>query len=140
MLGADGVVTASIQEFTGEDIGVPAESDGGRYYSIRGGRQEAIFELRKGEVFEVGGVADKGSARNVPKATYVLVDFDEKAKVAQLALAMNKSKANANANNEGEQERDEQGILMEVTADSYIVEDEWVFVPADKVEEVKSQR
>lgn len=123
-----------------EDIGVPAEADGGRYYLVRGKRQEAIFELRKGEVFEMGGVADKGSARNVPKATYVLVDFDEKAKVAQLALARNKAKTDANANSEGEQERDEQGVLMEVTADSYIVEDEWVFIPADKTEEVKSQR
>lgn len=119
-----------------EDVGVPSESDGMRYYAIRGGRQEAIFELRKGEVFEMGGVADKGSARNVPKVTYVLVDFDEKAKVAQLALARNKSSANS----EGGQERDEQGVLMEVTADSYIVEDEWVFIPSDRTEEVKSQR
>ena len=111
-----------------EDIGVPADPDGMRYYAVRGGRQEAVFELRRGEVFEMGGVSDRGSARNVPKVAYVLVDFDEKAKVAQLALARNRN----NAGGEKESERDEQGVPMEVTWESYIVEDEWVFIPTDR--------
>ena len=116
-----------------EDIGVPAEADGMRYYTIRGGKQEAVYELRRGEVFEMGGVSDRGSARTVPKMTYVMTDFDEKGKVAQLALARNRS----NVGGEAELERDEQGVPMEVTWEGFIVEDEWVTMPTDRPEDEK---
>lgn len=117
-----------------EDIGVPADPDGMRYYTVRGGRQEAVFELRRGEVFEMGGISDRGSARNVPKTSYVLTDFDEKNKVAQLALVRNRNAGG----NENELGRDEQGVPMEVTSDSYIIEDEWVFIPTDRPDEGKT--
>ena len=119
-----------------EDIGVPADADGTRYYTVRGGRQEAVFELRRGEVFEMGGVSDRGSARNVPKMTYVMTDFDEKGRVAQLALARNRN----NAGSEAELQRDEQGVPMEVTWEGFIVEDEWVTMPTDRPEDDKPRR
>ena len=118
-----------------EDIGVPADSDGTRHYTVRGGRQEAVFELRRGEVFEMGGISDRGSARNVPKTAYVLTDFDEKGKVAQLASARNRNRGG----NDKELERDEQGVPMEVTSESYIVEDEWVYIPSERPDNEKSK-
>ena len=109
-----------------EDIGVPAKDDGNRYYFIRGKDVEATFALRKGEAFEMGGVSDRGDARNVPKVSYVLKNFDEKEKVAQLAFARRKG------NSDEDLERDEQKVPMVVTADSFIVEDEWVSAPGEK--------
>jgi len=112
-----------------EDIGVPANAEGNRFYTIRGRDVEATFALRAGEVFEMGGVSDKGSARNVPKVAYVLARFDEKNRTANLAR-VRKRKADADE----ELEKDEQNVPMEVTWDSYIVEDEWVFIANEKQE------
>ena len=111
-----------------EDIGVPAKSDGTRCYFIRGKEVEATYALRKGETFEMGGVSDRGDGRNVPKVAYVLKNFDERAKVAQLSRARTRRGNNA----EEDLEKDEQGEVMEVTADSFIVEDEWVSSAGDK--------
>ena len=128
-----------------EDIGVPedpgAQDDPGltkelqskRFYAVRGGKKKAIFELRVGEKFEMGGVSDSGSARNVPKETYVLKSFDEQAKVAQL------SRVNTRNTADEDLDKDNQNVLMEVTVDSYIVEDEWVALPSDKAAEEKAQ-
>ena len=127
-----------------EDIGVPEEDvpddpnlskseQVKRFYQVRGGKKKAIFELRVGETFEMGGVSNSGSARNVPKETYKLKSFDEKAKVAQLSRVKNRN------SDEDDLDKDNQNVLMEVTADSYIVEDEWVAMPSDRPAEEKKQ-
>ena len=119
-----------------EDIGVPEDSgipddpnlskveQVKRFYAVRSGKKKAIFELRVGEKFEMGGVSDSGSARNVPKEIYVLKSFDEKAKVAQL------SRVKTRNSGEEDLDKDRENVLMEVTVDSYIVEDEWVAMPS----------
>ena len=110
-----------------EDVGVPAKDDGNRYYSVRGKDVEATFALRKGETFEMGGVSDRGDARNVPKVAYVLKDFNEREKVAFLSRAQNRR-----GNSDEDLDKDELGETMEVTADGFIVEDEWVAAPGEK--------
>ena len=128
-----------------EDIGVPedpsvpddpnASKDEQikRFYTVRGGRKKAIFELRVGEKFEMGGVSDSGSAKNVPRETYVLKSFDERARVAQL------SRAKTSNSGEEDLDKDRENVPMEVTADSYIVEDEWVAMPSERAVEEKVQ-
>ena len=113
-----------------EDVGVPEdptvqdEFGDNRYYTLRRGKRKAIFELRPGEVFEMGGVSDIGPAARVPKATYVLKSFDEKKKTAQL------SRVRARGTNPDENlDNDEKGEPMVVTAAGFIEEEDRVALP-----------
>ena len=120
-----------------EDLGVPEdpsvqdEFGDKRYYTLRKGKRKAIFELRPGEVFEMGGVSDSGIASRVPRATYVLKSFDEKRKTAQL------SRVNVRGANPDENlDNDEKGEPMVVTAAGFIEDEDRVALP-DKAGESK---
>jgi outer membrane murein-binding lipoprotein Lpp len=113
-----------------EDVGVPEdptvqdEFGDNRYYTLRRGKRKAIYELRPGEVFEMGGVSDFGPAARVPKAIYVLKSFDEKNKTAQLSRVRGRG-----TGSEENLDNDEKGEPMVVTAGGFIEEEDRVALP-----------
>ena len=130
-----------------EDIGVPvdpsAEDDPNlppdkqekRFYTFKKGseKKKAIFELRVGEVFEMGGVDDSPEGRNIGKESYVLTSFDEGANVAQLSRVKTK-----NSSEDEDLTKDAKGDVMLVTEKSGIPEVDWVAWPTKKADDEKA--
>ena len=127
-----------------EDIGAPEdpsvqdESDNAqgrgikRYYTRRGGNKEkAIFILRPGEVFVMGGTSDRGPGRNVQKEIYRMERFDERGKIARLARVR--------VNPGEDPAKDREGVVMVVTKNSDIDEDDWVSLPTERPAETVQQ-
>ena len=106
-----------------EDIGVPADPDGKRYYVTRGNKTEAVYILRRGGMFDIGGTSDRGPARNVVREFYRLDDFDERARTARLSWRVRVGEFSA---------KDADGSDIIVTKDSGIEEDDWVTIPTDR--------
>lgn len=115
-----------------EDIGVPADPVDGKRYWARGrnGREEAVFKLRRGELFEVQGTSNVGSARNVVPASYRLMNFDEIGKTATLAVGRVQEGENATL--------DPEQVPMIVTEFGFIEEEDWVIAPTDRPDEKKN--
>ena len=108
-----------------EDIGCPEDADGKRYYARRGEkRDEAIYILRPGEAFEIGGTSDRGPGRNVIREFYKLESFDERNMVANLSRLQVRAGEDPT--------KDREGVPMIVTRNSDIEEDDWVTIPTDK--------
>ena len=117
-----------------DDPNLPADKQEKRFYTLKKGREKkkAIFELRVGEVFEMGAVDDSPEGKNVGKESYVLTSFDEKAQVAQL------SRVKTRNNTEEDLTKDIKGDLMLVTEKSGIPEVDWVAQPTKKSEDEKA--
>ena len=118
-----------------DDPSLPADKQEKRFYTFKNGKEKkkAIFELRVGEAFEMGGVDDSPEGRNIGRESYVLTSFDESSNVAQL------SRVKTRGSSEDEDlTKDAKGDVMLVTEKSGIPEVDWVTWPTKKAEEEKT--